>query len=146
MARVAHIALKATRIWRYSTVRAILRTNSGTSMPQSTLARQRERRLEQASDLRVRVEIRARSLRAIRQQAWGRDLRPGIGRTSMPRKPTNKTQSVRPLSRLHALGCCAQPEVPDFVKEVGSSGWTRTNNPPVNRIMQVVHLVGSAAV
>src|SRR5438128_2001104 len=29
--------------------------------PQSTLARQRERRLEQASDLRVRVEIRARS-------------------------------------------------------------------------------------
>src|SRR5437773_10587950 len=102
MARVAHIALKATRIWRYSTVRAILRTNSGTSMPQATLARQRKRRLEQASDLRVRVEIRARSLRAIRQQARGRDLRPGIGRTSMPRKPTNETQSVRPLRRLHA--------------------------------------------
>src|SRR5437899_5334557 len=55
--------------------------------PQATLARQRKRRLEQASDLRVRVEIRARSLRAIRQQARGRDLRPGIGRTSMPRKP-----------------------------------------------------------
>ena len=34
--------------------------------PQSPLARQRERRLEQASDLRVRVEIRACSLRAIR--------------------------------------------------------------------------------
>jgi integrase len=35
-------------------------------------------------------------------------------------------------------------EVPEFVKEFGSSGWTRTSNPPVNRFMQVFGLVGSS--
>jgi AcrR family transcriptional regulator len=34
-------------------------------------------------------------------------------------------------------------QVVDF-KRVGSSGWTRTSNPPVNRLMQVVYLVGSS--
>src|SRR5213593_2564970 len=28
--------------------------------------------------------------------------------------------------------------------KVGSSGWARTSNPPVNRLMQVVYLVGSS--
>jgi len=29
-------------------------------------------------------------------------------------------------------------------EEIGSSGWIRTSNPPVNRMMQVVYLVGSS--
>src|SRR5438093_6266022 len=29
-------------------------------------------------------------------------------------------------------GNSAETEVPDFLKEVGSSGWIRTSNPPVN--------------
>ena len=29
-------------------------------------------------------------------------------------------------------------------REVGSSGWIRTNNPPVNRLTRVVYLVGSS--
>jgi hypothetical protein len=40
----------------------------------------------------------------------------------------------------------ARSEVPDFVKEFGSSGWTRTSNPPVNRLMQVLFLDGSSSV
>src|SRR5712692_7155854 len=32
-------------------------------------------------------------------------------------------------------GNSAETEVQDFVKEVGSSGWIRTSNPPVNRLM-----------
>jgi hypothetical protein len=31
------------------------------------------------------------------------------------------------------VGPRAASEVPDFVKEIGSSGWIRTSNPPVNR-------------
>ena len=31
-----------------------------------------------------------------------------------------------------------------FPKETGSSGWTRTSNPPVNRLMQVIGLEGSS--
>jgi hypothetical protein len=32
--------------------------------------------------------------------------------------------------------------VPEFVKEIGSSGWTRTSNPPVNSLTSVCYLVG----
>jgi hypothetical protein len=37
-------------------------------------------------------------------------------------------------------------KVPAFVRENGSSGWIRTNNPPVNRLMQVMYLIGSSVV
>jgi hypothetical protein len=40
----------------------------------------------------------------------------------------------------------AGAKVVDFVRENGSSGWARTSNPPVNRLMQVVYLVGSSVV
>jgi hypothetical protein len=33
-----------------------------------------------------------------------------------------------------------------FAKRIGSSGWIRTSNPPVNRLMQVVYPVGSSMV
>jgi integrase len=33
-----------------------------------------------------------------------------------------------------------------FAKKSGSSGWTRTSNPPVNRLTQVYYLVGSSGV
>jgi integrase len=35
-------------------------------------------------------------------------------------------------------------EAAEFLKEIGSSGWIRTSNPPVNRLTQVVYLVGSS--
>jgi integrase len=38
----------------------------------------------------------------------------------------------------------AETKVPDFVKEVGSSGWIRTSNPPVNSVTQVFGLAGSS--
>jgi predicted nucleic acid-binding protein len=41
-------------------------------------------------------------------------------------------------------GDASETKVPAFVKESGSSGWTRTNNPPVNRLTQVYYLVGSS--
>ena len=31
-------------------------------------------------------------------------------------------------------------------REIGSSGWTRTSNPPVNRLTRVQHLVDSSVV
>src|SRR5882762_5393566 len=37
-------------------------------------------------------------------------------------------------------------KVVEFPKGIGSSGWIRTSNPPVNRFMQVVYLVGSSCV
>jgi hypothetical protein len=37
-----------------------------------------------------------------------------------------------------------QAKVMKFPKESGSSGWTRTSNPPVNSLMQVVYLVDSS--
>jgi len=33
----------------------------------------------------------------------------------------------------------------DLLRKIGSSGWTRTSNPPVNRLMQVLFLVGSSS-
>jgi hypothetical protein len=35
---------------------------------------------------------------------------------------------------------------PQIVEKIGSSGWIRTSNPPVNRLMQVVYPVGSSSV
>jgi transposase len=43
-----------------------------------------------------------------------------------------------PLTRIQLVGRRR------FPNEFGSSGWTRTSNPPVNRIMQVVYLVDSS--
>jgi hypothetical protein len=37
-------------------------------------------------------------------------------------------------------------EMRGFLKKNGSSGWTRTSNPPVNRLMQVVYPLGSSVV
>ena len=37
-------------------------------------------------------------------------------------------------------------KVVEFPKGIGSSGWTRTSNPPVNRLTWVLYLVGSSAV
>jgi len=42
-------------------------------------------------------------------------------------------------------GGTARAKVVDFVPENGSSGWTRTSNPPVNSVMQVFGLTGSRA-
>ena len=39
-----------------------------------------------------------------------------------------------------------QAKVARFPKESGSSGWTRTSNPPVNRLTRVCYLVGSSLV
>jgi len=33
---------------------------------------------------------------------------------------------------------------PQIIEKIGSSGWIRTSNPPVNRLMQVGYLVGSS--
>jgi hypothetical protein len=33
-----------------------------------------------------------------------------------------------------------------IIEKIGSSGWIRTSNPPVNRLTQVVYLVGSSMV
>ena len=38
----------------------------------------------------------------------------------------------------------ADHESLDLLRKVGSSAWTRTSNPPVNRLMQVMYLVGSS--
>jgi integrase len=38
----------------------------------------------------------------------------------------------------------SRSEVPEFVKDFGSSGWTRTSNPPVNSLTLVGYLVGSS--
>src|SRR5207253_4926551 len=38
----------------------------------------------------------------------------------------------------------ANPDLRKRLNANGSSGWTRTNNPPVNRLMQVVYPVGSS--
>ena len=38
----------------------------------------------------------------------------------------------------------SRSELPDFVRETGSSGWTRTSNPPVNSLTLVSYLVGSS--
>src|SRR5437867_13390694 len=35
---------------------------------------------------------------------------------------------------------------PQIIEKIGSSGWIRTSNPPVNSLMQVVYLVGSSMV
>ena len=37
-------------------------------------------------------------------------------------------------------------KVVEFPKGIGSSGWTRTSNPPVNRLTWVLYLVGSSVV
>ena len=38
------------------------------------------------------------------------------------------------------------PEVAHVTEKIGSSGWIRTSNPPVNRLTQVMYLVDSSAV
>jgi hypothetical protein len=38
------------------------------------------------------------------------------------------------------IGC------PQTIEKIGSSGWTRTSNPPVNRLAQVIFLGGSPLV
>jgi hypothetical protein len=35
---------------------------------------------------------------------------------------------------------------PQLIEKNGSSGWIRTSNPPVNRLMQIGYLVGSSGV
>src|SRR5947208_14926432 len=53
-------------------------------------------------------------------------------------KPDTTAQSTSTKSKRARKGrggpetVSAETEVPDFVKEIGSSGWIRTSNPPVN--------------
>ena len=55
-------------------------------------------------------------------------------------------ESVRAKSVTYVLGINCHPCVQNGHRENGSSGWIRTSNPPVNRLMQVVYLVGSSSV
>jgi hypothetical protein len=50
----------------------------------------------------------------------------GARSTERARKGQRSRKRARPRAK-----------VVKFPKEVGSSGWTRTSNPPVNRLMQV---------
>jgi hypothetical protein len=52
-------------------------------------------------------------------------------------------QSVRPESVTYVSGMNCHPCVRNGPEIVGSSGWIRTSNPPVNRLMQVVGLAGA---
>jgi integrase len=61
-----------------------------------------------------------------------------------PRPEGNKSRRAR-KGQGDAKDKPPASEVPAFVKDFGSSGWTRTSNPPVNRLMQVLFLVGSSS-
>jgi hypothetical protein len=56
--------------------------------------------------------------------------------------PTGKEKRVmsQPMSQKRN----SKGRVLSFPRESGSSGWIRTSNPPVNRLMQVTYLVGSS--
>ncbi len=56
-----------------------------------------------------------------------------------------RTERARKGQRA-ARGDQAAAKAPRFVRENGSSGRTRTYNPPVNRLMQVVFPVASSSV
>ena len=61
----------------------------------------RARGTQKLSDLIIRVQIRSRPLRPVRQQALRRNLRPWIGGAAMARKYAHDAQSSRPLRRLN---------------------------------------------
>jgi hypothetical protein len=65
-----------------------------------------------------------------------------------PPAPTPKGKKSKRARKGQRASKGDQPRsgVPGFVREIGSSGWTRTSNPPVNRLMQVVFLNGSSLV
>jgi hypothetical protein len=52
-----------------------------------------------------------------------------------PREMGSKKGSVKIRRK---IGC------PQLIEKIGSSGWIRTNNPPVNSVMQVLGLAGSS--
>src|SRR5262245_33523377 len=67
---------------------------------------------------------------------------PPLRPTPKPENPRHeRVVSHRPSQTARRVG-----RVLTFAKESGSSGWTRTSNPPVNRLMQVPHLVDSSVV
>jgi integrase len=62
-----------------------------------------------------------------------------------PQSPEkNKKNKRARKGQSPAEGDHAETDVPGFLKEIGSSGWIRTSNPPVNSVTQVVGLVGSS--
>jgi len=56
------------------------------------------------------------------------------------------TPSQRVMSHSTSQNTNRRGRVVKFAKRIGSSGWIRTSNPPVNRLMQVVYPVGSSMV
>jgi integrase len=59
--------------------------------------------------------------------------------TDAPRAEKRARKGQRPRTRDPR-----RAKVGEFPKGIGSSGWTRTNNPPVNSVTQVVGLAGSS--
>jgi hypothetical protein len=68
--------------------------------------------------------------------AWGEASRGGRRFCKVPTKVPTKSPTVETPSERASL---------EVVDGYGSSGWTRTSNPPVNSVMQVFGLAGSRA-
>jgi len=88
----------------------------------------------------------------IRRQALNQAadaLEPTDAVTSVPpNSPAPKAkpavQRQRVMSHGPSQNARGRGRVLRFAKGNGSSGWTRTSNPPVNRLMQAWHLVDSS--
>jgi hypothetical protein len=59
---------------------------------------------------------------------------------------TRTAQTRRVMSHRTSQNADRRSRIRKFSRENGSSGWTRTSNPPVNSLMQVVYPVGSSMV
>jgi hypothetical protein len=72
----------------------------------------------------------------------------GAVQSSPPTPPAPATKQIVRPHRVMSHGTSQNARrggrVLTFVREIGSSGWIRTSNPPVNSITQVVGLVGSS--
>jgi|SRR5262245_13184276 len=72
--------------------------------------------------------------------------RAGIDARAAPRSDTRWTAYQSRINQAGDGGNDVMRKVADFLRKRGSSGWTRTSNPPVNSLMPVLHLVGSSVV
>jgi len=61
-----------------------------------------------------------------------------------PKQPTSHERCDRLMSQFTSQWDDLKKEIRENAKGVGSSGWTRTSNPPVNRMVQVLYLVDSS--
>src|SRR5580700_2668285 len=76
-----------------------------------------KRGIEQSLDFMLRIYVRLRTRRLVRQQSVGRDLRSRVACAAVARKHADKTQPPRPLGRSSRWGL--GPTESQFVANVG---------------------------